>query len=171
MSISFMITYNDNEYENIKNAKDLKKLFSIGRATGDGNCLFYSLSIATFGSDGYFSEIRNAICDYMENNDIEDLYDLNKEDYIKNMRKNGTFGGITEIQVFSIISKLKIICFVRNLQEINEYKADDSDPVYCFISGKDYNTEIYIMINIKKKEVKSNFAPPLTTVPDSSSSV
>ena len=64
---------NDDVYENINNAKDLKKLFSMGRVTGDGNCLFYSLSTATFGSDGYFGEIRNALCDYMENNDIEDL--------------------------------------------------------------------------------------------------
>ena len=85
--------YNDGLYENIKNARDLKKYFNFGRATGDGNCLFYTLSTATFGSDGYFGEIRNAICDYMENNYIEDLIDLNKEDYIKNMRKNGAFGG------------------------------------------------------------------------------
>ena len=46
------------------------------------------------------------------------------------MRKNGTFGGSTEIQVYSILSKLKIICFVRTLQKINEYKANDSDPIY-----------------------------------------
>ena len=66
---------------------DLKKLFNISRATGDGNCLFYSLSTATFGTDAYFNEIRNAICDYMENNDIEDLHALNKEEYINKMRK------------------------------------------------------------------------------------
>ena len=59
--------------------------------------------------------LGNAICDYMENNYIEDLYDLNKEEYIENMRKNGTFEGTTEIQVYSIISKLKIYFFVRNL--------------------------------------------------------
>ena len=46
--------------------------------------MFYRLSTVTFGSDGYFGEIRNAICDYMEYNDIEDLYDLNKEEYISN---------------------------------------------------------------------------------------
>ena len=33
----------------------------------------------------------------MEKNDIEDLYDLNKEEYINDMRKNGTFGGTTEV--------------------------------------------------------------------------
>ena len=87
----------------------------------------------------------------MENNDIEDLNDLNKENYIKRMRKNGVFGGSTEVQVYSIISKLKIVCFVRTLQEINYYNADDSDSIYCFISGKDYNTEIFIMLNVKEK--------------------
>ena len=99
----------DDDYDNNKNIKDLKKLFLIGRATGDGNCLFYSLSNVTFGTDAYFGEIRNAVCDYMENNDIEDLYDINKEDYIKNMRKNGAYGRTTEVQVYSIISKLKIV--------------------------------------------------------------
>ena len=145
---------NDNKYEKIKNVKDLNKLFIIGRATGDGNCLFYSLSTATFGSDGYFNEIRNAVCDYMENNDIDDLHDLNKEDYIKDMRKNGTYVWTTEVQVYSIISKLKIICFVRTLQKKNKYKSKNTDPIYCFISGKEYNTEIYIMITVKEKKKK-----------------
>ena len=95
----------------------------------------------------------------MENNDIEDLYDINKENNIKNMRKNGTYGGTTEVQVYSIISKLKIICFMRNLQEINDFKADDSDPINCFISGKNNNTEIYIMINIKNKESLNHYVP------------
>ena len=148
--------YNDALYENIKNIKELNKLFTHERATGDGNCLFYSLSTATFGSDGYFGEIRNAICYYMEKNDIEDLYDLNKEEYINDMRKNGTFGGTTEVQVYSIISKLKIVCFVRTLQEINDYNADDSDSIYCFISGKEYDTEIFIMLNVKEKIEENN---------------
>ena len=56
------------------------------------NCLFYCLSTATFGTDAYFNEIRNAICDYMENNYIKDLQLINKKEYINNMRKNGTFG-------------------------------------------------------------------------------
>ena len=108
----------------------------------------------------------------MENNYIEDLIDLNKEDYIKNMRKNGAFGGTTEVQVYSILSKLKIICFVRTFQEIKNYNADDSDSIYCFISGKEYNTEIFILLNVKemikgkddeeeKKKEKSNQYVPL----------
>ena len=150
---------NDDVYKNIKSAKSLVKLFSIDRATGDGNCLFYSLSTATFGTDAYFSEIRNAICDYMENNDLEDLHDINKKEYINNMRKNGTFGGSTEVQVYSIISKLKIVCFVRNLQAINLYKANDSDPIYYIISGIKNINKIYILLNFKNKEELNHYVP------------
>ena len=48
---------------------------------------------------------------------------------------------------------------MRNLQEINEFKADDSDQINCFISGKNNNIEIYIMINIKNKESLNHYVP------------
>ena len=88
----------------------------------------------------------------MENNYIEDLQLINKQNYIDNMRKNGTFGGSIEVQIYSIISKLKIVSFVRNLQAINNYNADDSGPTYCFISGKKNINKIYIMLNDKEKK-------------------
>ena len=90
----------------------------------------------------------------MEKNFIEDLKFINKKEYINNMRKNGTFGGSIEIQIYSIISKLKIVCFVRNLQATKEYNAYDSDPSYCFISGIKNINKIYIMLNVKKKNRK-----------------
>jgi len=40
---------------------------------------------------------------------------------------------------------------LKTLQEINDYNADDSDSIYCFISGKDYNSEIFIRLNVKEK--------------------
>ena len=54
----------------------------------------------------------------------------------------------------------------------NNYNAKDSDPIYCFISGKEYNTEIFILLNVKerikgkdveeeKKKEKSNHYVPL----------
>ena len=86
----------------------------------------------------------------MEKNCIEDLQLINKKEYINNMRKNETFGGSIEIQIYSIISKLKIVCFIRNLLEINEFKADDSDQINSYISDKKKNTNIYIILNVKK---------------------
>ena len=91
--------------------------------------MFYSWSHAIFGTDDYFGELRNAICDYLENNNTDNLITENKEDYIKNMRKNWTFGGAIEIHVYSIISKLKINFFSRTLQKINQFKAKDGDPI------------------------------------------
>ena len=62
-------------------------------------------------------------------NNIDNLITENEEDYIKNMRKNWTFGGAIEIHVYSIISKLKINFFSRTLQKINQFKAKDGDPI------------------------------------------
>ena len=73
------------------------------------------------------------------------------------MRK--TFVGSTEMKVYSIISKLKIICFIRNLQEINEFNTDDNIPINCFISGKKNITKIYIMLNVKKEESHNHYIP------------
>jgi hypothetical protein len=95
----------------------------------------------------------------MENNYIEDLQLINKQNYIDNMRKNGTFGGSIEVQIYSIISKLKIVSFVRKLQATKNYNADDSDETYCFISGKKNISKIYIMLNFNEKESKNHYVP------------
>ena len=50
---------------------------------------------------------------------------------------------------------------MRHLQKIKEYNADYNDPIDCFISGKDNNTEIYIEINSKEKAEKLNHYFPL----------
>ena len=97
----------------------------------------------------------------MENNYIEDLQLVNKQNYIDNMRKNGTFGGSIEVQIYSIISKLKIVSFVRKLQATKNYNADDSDETYCFISGKNNIKRIYIMLNDKEKKESHNHYVPL----------
>ena len=71
------------------------------------------------------------------------------------MRKNGTFGGSTEVQVYSIISKLKIEYLIWNLQEINEFKANDSDPINCCISGKKIILKFILYSMFKKRITKS----------------
>ena len=75
------------------------------------------------------------------------------------MRKNGTFGGSKDVQIYFIISKLKIVSFARNLQAINNYNADDSDSTYCFISGKKNINKIYIMLNVKEIELYNHYVP------------
>ena len=68
------------------------------------SCLFNSLSY--FINDKSSKDIRNIICDYLENNN-----------YIKNMRQTSTWGGAIEIQCACNIWNLKII--VHNIRERN----------------------------------------------------
>ena len=46
---------------------------------------------------------------------------------------------------------------MRNLQANKKYNIDDSDPTYCFISGKKYINKIYIILNIKEKESHNHY--------------
>lgn len=86
------------------------------------SCLFNSLSY--FINDKSSKDIRNIICDYLENNNkiIEDMdtsliLKLENNNYIKHMRQTSTWGGAIEIQCACNIWNLKII--VHNIREHN----------------------------------------------------
>jgi OTU domain-containing protein 3 len=70
---------------------------------GDGNCLFRAFSDQIEGSENNYSFYRQSAIDYMKGNEdhfkffIED--DEPFEDYIKDMIKDGTWGGNLEIYV------------------------------------------------------------------------
>ncbi|KAI9282157.1 hypothetical protein BY458DRAFT_552385 [Sporodiniella umbellata] len=72
---------------------------------GDGNCLFRSLADQYFGHDNQHMVIRQKVCDYLEENEetyqffVED--DLSFEDYLKNMRCDGTYGGNMVLVAFA----------------------------------------------------------------------
>lgn len=86
------------------------------------SCLFNSLNY--FLKEGSH-EIRQKICDYLENNnkliegiDTKTILKLeNKKNYIENMRKQSTWGGGIEIQVACNIWNIKII--VHNIRDNN----------------------------------------------------
>lgn len=86
------------------------------------SCLFNSLQYFIKNKNSH--EIRNIICDYLENNNkiIEDIDTLSilkmeNKNYIRNMRKTSTWGGAIEIQAACNIWKFKII--VHNIRESN----------------------------------------------------
>ena len=86
------------------------------------SCLFNSLSY--FINDKSSKDIRNIICNYLENNNkiIEDMdtsfiLKLENNNYIEDMRKTSTWGGAIEIQCACNIWNLKII--VHNIRERN----------------------------------------------------
>jgi OTU domain-containing protein 3 len=70
---------------------------------GDGNCLFRSVADQIEGNENNHYFYRTSAIDYMEENQdhfkffIED--DRSFEDYIKEMKKDGIWGGNLEIYV------------------------------------------------------------------------
>ena len=57
---------NENKNDTIT-INQLKKNYYIDTVTGDGNCLFFSLSNLIVGNSNFYHTIRQLICDYIEN--------------------------------------------------------------------------------------------------------
>lgn len=77
------------------------------------SCLFDSLSHFIEGTS---DEIRNIICNYLEENkpiidgiDTKFILSLDNDNYINNMRHSSTWGGAVEIQAACNIWKTRII--------------------------------------------------------------
>jgi len=85
------------------------------------SCLFNSIQY--FFSNISSNDIRNKICDYLENNnklidgiDTSELLKMEKnKNYISNMRNSSTWGGAIEIQAACNIWNIKII--VHNIRD------------------------------------------------------
>ena len=71
---------------------------------GDGNCLFRAILFCLYQDDSQHRKLRLDVCDYMEEDRQrwESQITLTKEintwnKYLKNMRKDGTWGELTQI--------------------------------------------------------------------------
>ena len=134
---------------NIKNVYDLEDYYNIDRITGDGNCLFYSLSNMIFNDMKYYINIRQIICEYYETtNTLNHLYENEKEknDYIINMKKDKVYGTGLEIETFSNIYKIKIILFTRYITD-KKCNKTHSDKVESIIIGNDYEGNFALMLD------------------------
>ena len=125
----------DNNNNKIKNVKNLKKKYFIGEVIGDGNCLFYSLSKLIFRNRFYYSNIRQLICDELENTNIFNEYIENRSEYVKKMRRDKEYGSFLEIRTFSKIFKIKIIVYTRNITD-EKYLKQAKDLLDTYIVGK-----------------------------------
>ena len=149
--------------ENIKkidNINDLKMYYFIDNIIGDGNCLFYSLSKIIFGSDQYYNNIRQLICDYYESSNVLNNLYKKEEDikgYITKMRKDKEYGSILEIQAFSIIFKIRIYQFTRYIDD-KGYKKSSKDKITTVIIGEQYEGNFSILLNnYKTNEILNHF--------------
>ena len=149
--------------ENIKkidNINDLKMYYFIENIIGDGNCLFYSLSKIIFGSDQYYNNIRQLICDYYESSNVlNNLYEKEEEKkgYITKMRKDKEYGSVLEIQTFSNIFKIRIYQFTRYIDD-KGYKKSSKDKITTVIIGEQYEGNFAILLNnYKNNEILNHF--------------
>ncbi|KDN37920.1 cysteine proteinase [Tilletiaria anomala UBC 951] len=81
---------------------------------GDGNCLFRALSDQMYGYPELHLEIRQQICDFLaaRPDRFAGFVDGSFDQYIKNMRECGTYGGHLELSAFAQL-KLKHIKVVQ----------------------------------------------------------
>lgn len=131
------------EYKTIKNYKQLLNYYEIDKIRGDGNCVFYSLSMLIFNNDKYFNEIRQKICDYLQYYEKTKNFFLDNDEktkYINNMRKNKAFGGITELQIFCKILNTNLLFYIRYINNKN-CKKMDSDNINLMIINNNNNYE------------------------------
>ncbi|CAO0790925.1 unnamed protein product [Mucor circinelloides] len=80
--------------------------------TGDGNCLFRSLSDQYHGHDGNHKAVRQEVCHYLRENEetykffVED--DQSFEHHVECMSQDATFGGNMELVAFAKLKKVDI---------------------------------------------------------------
>ena len=138
----------------------LKKYYFIDEITGDGNCLFYSLSNLIFNNMYYYAHIRQIICDYYETTDIiNHLFETEEEknNYITKMKKDKVYGTGLEIETFCNIFKLKIILYTRHINEKDCLKKDD-DKVESVILGNAYEGNFALVLDKYSKEILNHFS-------------
>lgn len=100
------------------------------------SCLFDSLSVSldSYSINLTSDQIRQAICDYLAQNnpiiegfDTKELLDMENLSYVQTMRQNTTMGGAIEIQAACCIWKSKI--YVQtNSSEIEFLPLINQDP-------------------------------------------
>ena len=155
-----IINNSNNIINNTDNIKDLKTKYYIDKITGDGNCLFYSLSKMIFGNDSYYKAIRQIICDYYENSNVLDnLYEKEdeKKEYIAKMRKDKEYGSVLEIQAFSNIFQIRIYQYTRYIND-EEGKKSSEDNITKVIIGEQYDGNFGIILdNYKNNEMLNHF--------------
>ncbi len=120
----------------------------------DGNCLFRSISHQLYEDFGdNHEEVRNEICDYLEENkvdfeiflvpddDTEDVMDF--DDYVTEMRDDATWGGDVEIVCAARLYKRQITIFsssgAYNIG-IGDEKPSGPDILLSFHENSHYNS-------------------------------
>ena len=121
--------------------EEVEKLYIIEDTVGDGNCLFYAFSQLIFGDDSYANIIREKVCEYNKN--YNGNFIVNQEKYFKDMKKDKNYGGHIEISGFSFLCDIKLICYIREINDINS-KDNENIKYYVYNEQKEGNFAIFM---------------------------
>ena len=127
---------------NDTNIEEIQNLYIIENVVGDGNCLFYALSQLIFGNVSYGNIIREKVCDYNQNHN--ENFIINKEEYLKNMRRNKEYGGYIEIGGFSFLCDIKLKYYVR---EINDRNSNENGNIKCYTFNEEKEGNFAILMD------------------------
>lgn len=83
----------------------------------DGNCFFNAISMIVSGTQAHHKHVRNAVCDFIENNDHQMDPFISKgegKQYVKDtkMRENKTWATHVEIIAVAKISHRDVYCYM-----------------------------------------------------------
>ena len=118
----------------------------INEVGGDGNCFFRSFSDQMEGTESSHLNYREMACDYIEENKefikffIED--DQTIDDYIKEMRKSGTWGGNIEVYSLSMLLNVNFYIFLYNrpLYIVKNHDIPIRNIYLSYHEGNHYNS-------------------------------
>jgi len=143
----------NNSYdEKVRDVNRLITIYDIKDSTSDGNSLFNSFSLLIFNNELYSYNIRQKICDFLRENELED------DSHIEKMRKDKEYGGEIEIYAFSLLCNIKITLFIRIINDTNQKSNRDKIITRIYNEHKIGNFSL-IMDKYSKNEGFNHFAP------------
>ena len=106
------------------------------------SCLFQSLSHFITHND--YRKLRQDICNFLDSNsplldnltikEIAEFEGMSKDDYIKNMRNDATWGGAPEIRAFCEMYKVGVKVVVLASKKIIDFYPSEPNDIFVMIS-------------------------------------
>jgi OTU domain-containing protein 3 len=98
--------------------------------TGDGNCLFRSLSDQIYGNQNCHAEIRQCICDHIEAKKEFYVDFITEKDHVQQMRKDGVYGGNLELVAASRLYKRNIHVYQAGIGFWKIELGESENPIH-----------------------------------------
>lgn len=141
------------------NTEQIDLLFDIITNSGQGNCLFFSLSqiFSEDSSQKDHAKIRKMVCDFYKTFDLYNQYDADSIEqkiqlslmvdntHYKKICKGKEWGTLADIYAISLIYKVNIILF-------SLFKEDPSQYLVIPIKSNENNRTIYLRYNTLNEE-------------------